>query len=501
MKILSAKQIYEADEFTIAKQEISSDMLMERAATGVFEWLHKRVKGNPIKIHLFCGIGNNGGDGLAVARHLLEHGYQIAVYVVNYSEKRSQDFLINLDRLKERKLWPAFLDAQQQLPEIHKDDIVVDAIFGIGLNRPPERWVSLLIQHLNLSKAFLLSLDIPSGMYMHKAVFSSDTTIHASQVLSFQFPKLPFFLPNTGIFLNAWELIDIGLDPEYWSQLETAYELVGKTEAASRYISRSKFSHKGNYGHALIAGGSYGKIGAVGLAARACLATGVGLLTTYVPKCGYLPLQTGVQEAMVLTDVEEDHITKITLPFAPETIGIGMGLGTNPKTQHAFEAFVKETSVPLVIDADGLNLLAKNPKVLHQLPQKSILTPHPKELERLIGSWEDDFQKLEKTRKLSKELDCVIIIKGAHTITIYQDKGYVNTTGNPGMATAGSGDVLAGMVTALVAQGYSSLSASIFGVYLHGLAGDLAANKVGYESLTASILVQYIAVAFRELLK
>ncbi len=501
MKILSAKQIYDADKFTIAKQDISSNALMERAAIGIFNWLHKRLEGSLVKIQLFCGIGNNGGDGLALARHLLEHGYQISVYVVNSSEKRSRDFLINLDRLKERKLWPEFLDEQHPLPTIDTGDIIVDAIFGIGLSRAPDPWVSALIQHLNQSKAFILSLDIPSGIPMDRALTSSETPIQANQVLSFQVPKLPFFLPSTGIFAEQWEVLDIGLDQEYFSGLETDYELVGKAEVVSMYTPRSKFSHKGNYGHAIIVGGSHGKIGAVGLAAKACLVTGAGLVTAYLPNCGYIPLQTQLPEAMVLTDEDENCITRITLPFTPTTVGIGMGLGTHPKTLSAFEAFIQSTAIPLVIDADGLNLLAKKPKLLSKLPQKCVLTPHPKELERLIGPWDDDFHKLKKAREFSKEYDCILVIKGAHTTTLYKEKGYINSTGNPGMATAGTGDVLAGMITALVAQGYPSLQASIFGVYIHGLAGDIAAAKVGYESVTASLLIDSIGAAFLELFK
>ncbi len=501
MKILSAKQIYEADKFTIAKQDISSNTLMERAAIGIFNWLDKRLQGSPVKLQLFCGIGNNGGDGLALARHLLEHNYQVSVYVVNYSEKRSQDFLINLDRLKERKLWPEFLGEKHHLPTIEQEHIIVDAIFGIGLNRAPDSWVSALIQHLNQSKAFILSLDIPSGMPMDRGFSSSDNAICANQVLSFQRPKLPFFLPDTGIFAEQWEVLDIGLEAEYFTQLEADYELVGKEEVVSMYTPRLKFSHKGNYGHALIVGGSHGKIGAVGLAAKACLATGAGLVTAYLPNCGYIPLQTLVPEAMVITDDEENCISKITVPFTPKTVAIGMGLGTHPKTLSAFEGFIQSATLPLVIDADGLNLLAKKPELLSKLPQKCILTPHPGELERLIGAWEDDFQKLEKVKALSKKHDCIIVIKGAHTITIYDNKGYINATGNPGMATAGSGDVLAGMITALMAQGYPPVSAGILGVHLHGLAGDIAAVKEGYESVTASSIIAAIGPAFLELFK
>ncbi len=501
MKILSAQQIYKADKLTTERQQISSDMLMERAATGVFTWMHHRLQEKPIPIHLFCGIGNNGGDGLALARQLLEHNYRISVYVVNYSDKRSQDFLINLDRLKDRKLWPEYLDEQYAPPDIGVTDIVVDAIFGIGLNRAPDPWVRDLMAHINQSGAFVLSLDIPSGLFMDKTPLDTKGVIRANQVLSFQFPKLPFFLPETGVFLGRWDLLDIGLDETYTSQLETAYEWVEKEEMISLYRPRLKFSHKGNYGHAMIIGGSYGKIGAVALAAKACLGTGCGLATGFTPNCGYVPLQASLPELMVLTDENENCITKIRLPFTPKVIGIGMGMGTDARTLKGFEDFLRNNKCPLVIDADGLNILAKKPELLSLLPKGSVLTPHPGELERLIGSWENDFQKLEKAKKFSKEHHCILIIKGAHTITINGGKGFVNSTGNPGMATAGMGDVLAGMITALVAQGYTSLHASVLGVYLHGLAGDIAATKVGYEAVTASLLIDQIGPAFRHVLE
>ncbi len=501
MKIFTAEQIYAADKFTIEKQQISSDLLMERAATQIFDWMHERLQGAKVKIHLFCGIGNNGGDGIALARHLQEAGYAIAVYVVNYSETRSKDFLINLDRLKERKLWPDFIDSDCTFPEVGGDDIIVDAIFGIGLNRTPEEWVGKLIQYLNESAAFILSIDIPSGLFMAQAPMNSEFVINANHVLSFQVPKLPFFLPETGIYVNQWEILDIGLDMEFLYQTVTPYELIGKPEILPMYQPRLKFSHKGNYGHALIIGGSYGKIGAVNLASQACLTSGAGLVTAYVPECGYTPLQAAVPEIMVLTDDDDEKITDISFEIRPTVIGLGMGMGTNKSTEKAFEGFLKENKAPLVIDADGLNLLAGNPGLLKLLPPQSVLTPHPKELERLIGQWNDDFDKLDKIKAFSKEYDCILVVKGAHTMVSYENQGYINSTGNPGMATAGSGDVLAGIITGFMAQGYPPLQASVFSVYLHGLSGDLLAGEGGYESVTASKLIRGLGKAFTELFR
>ncbi len=501
MKLFSKEQIYKADQFTIEKQGITSDALMERAATQIFNWIHLRMQGAPIKIHLFCGIGNNGGDGIALARHLQEHGYHINVYVVNYSKARSKDFLLNLERLKARKVWPEFLESDDPLPQIKKEDIVVDAIFGIGLNRPPANWVVNLIQHLHRSEAFILSVDVPSGLFTDKGVESSNAVVKANYVLSFQAPKLVFFLPETGVFVNQWEILDIGLDPEVLSKTATEYELIGKNEVLPMYLPREKFSHKGTYGHSLIIGGSLGKIGAVHLASKGCLHAGSGLVTAYVPSCGILPLQTNLPEAMVLSDAGQDYIAKIDFDLDVKAVAVGVGLGKEKATVKAFGDFLKKVKTPLVVDADALNILSENESLLQHLPKMAVLTPHPKELERLIGSWEDDFEKLKKAKAFSKKYQCVLVIKGAHTIVVFEGKGFVNTTGNPGMATAGSGDVLTGVITGLLTQGYPALNAAVFGVYLHGRAGDIAVEETGYQALTASGIIDGLGKAFIDLFK
>ncbi len=499
MKLFNAQQIYAADKFTIEKQQITSDQLMERAAIQIFNWIHKRMQGAQVKIHLFCGIGNNGGDGIALARHLQEHGYNIAVYVVNYSKTRSKDFLINLERLKDRKVWPEFLESDKTFPQIGRDDVIVDAIFGIGLNRPPDKWVMKLMEHLHKSEAFILSVDIPSGLFTDKIPADASGIIKSNYVLSFQAPKLVFFLPETGIYVTQWEILDIGLDPEFLMTTETEYELIGKNEVLPVYKPREKFSHKGTNGHSLIIGGSHGKIGAVILASKACLNAGSGLVTAYVPECGYLPLQTALPEVMVITDDTQRTIGKIDFDIDPSVVGVGMGLGTNEETVKALSDFLKKDKAPLVIDADALNIISENKEFLKMLPKQSILTPHPKELERLIGKWKDDFDKLKKVKAFSKKHDCIVLIKGAHTITVYDEKGYVNMTGNPGMATAGTGDILTGIVTGLVAQGYEPLNAAVFGVYLHGRAGDIAVENTGYQSLTASAIIDCIGKAYIDL--
>ena len=504
MKLFSKEQIYEGDKITTERQKISSTELMERAGIQIFNWMHSRMQGAQVPIHVFCGIGNNGGDGLVLARHLITHGYNVITYIVNCSDKRTKDFLINYDRIKNvTKDWPKMLSCKNDFSEIVIDekDIIVDAIFGIGLNRPPNDWVIELFERFRASKAFTLSVDIPSGLYSDKAVENEKAVVNAGYTLSFQSPKLAFFLPETAKFTVQWEALDIGIDRDYLMQTETEVELISKYEVLPLYKPREKFSHKGDFGHVMILGGSYGKIGAVNLASRAALSAGAGLVTAYVPKCGYQSLQTAIPEVMVITDENETHVSNIKFDIEPTVIGVGVGLGTTTETAKAFEAFLKKNKTPLVIDADGLNLLSKKKTLLKLLPEQSILTPHPKELERLIGKWSNDFEKLKKVKAFSKKYNVIVLIKGANSITVYLDKLYINTTGNPGMATAGSGDVLTGIISGLVAQGYESLSATVFGVYLHGKSADIALEDYGYQSLIASHIIETVGDAFIDLFK
>jgi hydroxyethylthiazole kinase-like uncharacterized protein yjeF len=502
MKLFSKEQIYAGDKLTAERQNISSTELMERAGTQIFNWMHRRMQGAQVPIHVFCGIGNNGGDGLVLARHLITHGYNVYTYVINYSDKRSKDFLINYDRIKNTtKKWPTLLKCTEDFPEIHQNDIIVDAVFGIGLNRPVDDWVKKLFQHFRATKAFTMSIDIPSGLYTDKPVEDPDAVVYAGFTLSFASPKLVFFLPETAKYTVQWEILDIGLDPEFLYTTATEAQLIGKHEVLPNYMPRDKFSHKGTFGHALIIGGSYGKIGAVTLAGRAALAAGAGLVSAYVPKCGYMPLQASFPEAMVITDSDEEKITTIDFDITPTVVGFGIGVGTDAKTVSAFEAFLKTNKAPLVIDADGLNILAKKKALLKLLPELSILTPHPKELERLVGSWKDDFEKLKKAKAFAKKHKVILVLKGANTITIFNEQLFVNTTGNPGLATAGSGDVLTGIVTGLIAQGYHSSVAAIFGVYLHGKSADIAVQDFGYQSLIASHVIEYLGEAYIDLFK
>jgi hydroxyethylthiazole kinase-like uncharacterized protein yjeF len=502
MKIFSKEQIYQGDKITEERATAPKIELMERPGIQIFNWMHLRMQGAQVPIHIFCGIGNNGGDGLVLARQLVTHGYNVFTYVVNCGDSRSQDFLISYERVKEvTKKWPSLIKSSSDFPEIQPDAIIVDAIFGIGLNKPVVPWIKSLFQHFKTSKAFTLSIDIPSGLDTDKPIEDINGVVRANYTLSYQSPKLVFFLPETAEYTLQWEVIDIGLDREFLMTTETEIELISKNEVLPIYKPRKKFSNKGDFGHGLIIGGSYGKIGAVHLASLAVLSSGAGLVTAYSPKCGYTVLQSTLPEAMVITDSHNEKITAINFEIEPTAIGIGVGLGTDKATVKAFEEFLKTNKTALVIDADALNIISENESFLKLLPENSILTPHPKELERLIGRWSNDFEKLEKAKVFSSKYKVIVVIKGANTITVYGNKLYINVTGNPGLATGGTGDVLTGIITGLICQGYQPIEAVLFGTYLHGRSADLALEEYGYQSLLARHVIDYIAAAYMDLFK
>lgn len=497
MNVFSAEQLYLADQETIRRQGITSIELMERAAHQLFEWLHQRLQGAQAPIKIFCGIGNNGGDGLALGRMLVKSGYNVSVYIANFSENRSNDFLTNYDRYKEAtKVWPILMSSEADFPELQQDDIVVDCLFGIGLNRAPEGWVKKLIQHINAMPAFTLSVDIPSGLAANAPLMDPEAVVEANHTLSFQHPKMCFFLPQTGRFVPYFQILDIGLDQAFLNSLRPIAQLVYQPLAQSLYRQRDKFSHKGTYGHALIVGGSKGKMGAITLASKAALKAGAGLVSTYIPASGNTILQTALPEVMCLLDSSEDILTSFAIEIEASAYAVGMGMGTADATVNGFEKFLENTKAPLVLDADALNCIALRPSLKKYLSNEMILTPHEGELKRLVGEWKDDFEKWEKAKQLSKETNCIIVLKGAHTLIIEGDNTYINTTGNPGMATAGSGDTLSGLLAGLLAQGYGALEASILGVYLHGSAGNSAAHEIGYEALTASEIINRLGMAF-----
>lgn len=495
MKILNREQLKEADAITIAQKKISSWDLMEIASEKVFRWIKKRFSRKTTFV-VFCGGGNNGGDGLAVARMLHTQGRQVIVYIVDFTPLPSPDFQKNLALLKKGDVPIHFLTEHSlplSLPETKKS-VVIDAIFGFGLRRTPERWIQTIFEFINQWNATIVSIDVPSGMLMDDFL-EGNSFVKPDYVLTFQTPKLPLLLPQTGRYIGQWKVMDIGLDADFLKHLSVKMHLIDASVIRSLYRKRNRFAHKGDFGHGVLVGGSYGKMGAVSLSCLAALRAGVGLLTAVVPKCGYEIIQTTVAEAMVLCGVGEKHIASVNLPFEPTAIGIGVGLGTHPDTALAVTTWFKQFAhLPWVIDADAINLIAQETSVRGLIPQGAILTPHPKELERLIGRWKNDFDKMEKVAAFAQAHSVIIVVKGAHTMICNGTNFWFNATGNAGMATAGSGDVLTGILTGLLAQGYSPLQACLLGVYAHGKSGDFVAKQQGQEALIARDLIENLRI-------
>ncbi len=502
MKILPVEKIREADAFTIENEPIDSVDLMERAASKVYEWFMKRCKTKEVSVKIFCGIGNNGGDGLALARMLYFSGIIPQVFVVRYSDKMSRDCEINFIRLKEETEVPMYdIFSEDDFPQIYDNDIVIDAIFGSGLNRPIEGFTAELIKYINKSNAIKIAIDIPSGLM---AVSSQQSTVNGQQpivkvdyTLTFQFPKLAFMFPEYDAFVGKWEVLDIKLHKDFIDNVETLNFYTTEDVVKPIIRKRTKFSHKGTYGHALLVAGSSGKTGAALLAAEACMRTGVGLLTAHLPKDALLPMQVYLPEAMTSIDKSSTHCTEINdiLPYT--AIGVGPGIGKNEDTVTLLKKIIQEATQPLVLDADALNILADNPTWLSFLPDNTILTPHPKEFDRMFGTTNNSFERLELQRKMSVVHNIIIVQKGAHTaITFPNGTCFFNSTGNPGMATAGSGDVLTGIILSLLAQRYTPQEAALLGVFMHGKAGDVAAEKIGMESMIARDITKNIGKSF-----
>jgi hydroxyethylthiazole kinase-like uncharacterized protein yjeF len=500
MKILNTQQIKLVDFNTIVNLNINSVDLMEKAAGKCLQWIEDQEHIDELNtIHIFCGMGNNGGDGLALGRMLNLEFYDAQVYIVHFSDKMSDDFITNYNRAEEFQIHPISIHSEDDFPEIKETDFIIDAIFGTGINKAPSGFTKKLIKHINQSKATIISIDIPSGLFADKSVVDRESIVKSTITLTFQMPKLAFLLPDNGEFVPHFELLDIGLDQEYIKSLETPYHFITRDDVFSFYKKRNKFSHKGSYGHALIIGGSFGKMGSVTLAAKAALKIGSGLVTAYIPKCGYHILQTSASEVMVEVDAENE-IEYINFKSEASVIGLGIGIGTSDLTSEAVCEFLKTNKLPIVIDADALNIISKNLEVLDFLSENCILTPHPKELERLIGKWQNDYEKLELLKTFSLNYPFVIVVKGAHTMVIQNGIFYFNSTGSAALAKAGTGDVLTGMITGLLAQHYSPLQAAIMGVFLHGLSADVFTTINSPETFLASDILNFLPGAFNAFL-
>ena len=513
MKILTNEQMRAADERTIEEQQITSWDQMERAANNLMAWIKKNLP-NDNPYHIYAGVGNNGGDGLALARLLLQAGKKVKVTIVPFSEIHSADFTKNLELLKEN--FPQVEITSVSQPTTSEDylqandkhfqpikgkpakgfedfvankyngtqPITIDAIFGIGLSRRVSPWVQRVFEEINRQKGLIISIDVPSGLFLGSDREDKDVFVTPHVVLTFFAPKLPFLLPQTGRYIPYWEVLPLPLSFDYLKEVNTEYDYTTEKELKRLLRTRHRFTNKG----------TYGKIGSAVLSGKATLRSGAGLLTLVLPKCGYQIAQTALPEAMVLTSSQEEELAPTDIPFSPNAIGIGIGMGTSAYAQGTLAAMLRTfPNVPFVIDADALNLVASSEDLQRALPKNAILTPHPKELERLIGKWSDDLDRQAKAKEFAKKHKIILVLKGAFTMITDGDHFWVNSTGNPALATAGSGDVLTGVITGLLSQGYTPLNAAIVGVYIHGKAADTYVRNTKKSTMIASDIIDFLS--------
>ncbi|MEZ5199751.1 MAG: NAD(P)H-hydrate dehydratase, partial [Bacteroidales bacterium] len=429
-------------------------------------------------------------------------GFKTEVVIVRYAKKMSPSCQTNYERIANQKeIDIVELKEGDNLPAINPDDIVLDAVFGSGLARPIEGFIANVVDHINESKAVVIAVDAPSGFFCDGTnVYNKGSIIKADYTLTFQFPKLGFMFPENDEYVGKWEVLHIGLHQDFIEKAEVKnFYMIGK-DCAKVIKKRNKFSHKGTFGHGLLIAGSYGKMGAATLAAKAGLKAGAGLITTHIPAKGYEIMQTSVPTAMVSIDSDEKEFSELPKLYPYNAIAVGPGIGMGDQTQKALKLLIQNTGLPLIFDADAINILGENKTWISFIPAESIFTPHPKEFERLVGKSSDNFERNQMQREFSIKYRVYVILKGAHSaITCPDGSCYFNSTGNPGMATGGSGDVLTGILLGLKAQGYSSKETCLMGSYLHGMAGDIAAEKWGYEALTANNITHYLGKAFMTL--
>ena len=475
---------------------------MERAAIQltdsiVAEW------DKDMKVVVFAGPGNNGGDALAVARMLAVRGYNVSTWLFNTSGRLSDDCKRNRDRLKDVKQVASFVMVTEEFdpPTLDAQTLVVDGLFGSGLNKPLTGGFASLVKYVNTSPAKVVSIDIPSGLMTESNEYNVKSNIMKADVtLTLQQPKLSFLFPENQQFIGHVEVLDIGISQEGIDKTDAQFYILEKSDITPCLKRRDPFAHKGSMGHALLVAGSRGMAGAAMLAAKACLRTGVGKVTVHTPACNTLPLQIGVPEVVLDVDSDTNVVSEAVDTDCFKAMGIGPGLGPNENTAIAVIGQMRRAQCPIVVDADALNILAAHKAWLQQIPVGAILTPHIGEFDRLEGVSTDSYERLSKAMLLAERQHAYIVLKGHYTAIITPGgRVLFSPTGNPGMATAGSGDVLTGIITALLARGYTQGEACAIGTYLHGLAGDIAARSLGEESLIASDIINSLPMAFKEL--
>ncbi len=500
MKIISSHQIKELDQISIQNEGISSIDLMERAARACLPKILNFAEENT-SFTVFCGKGNNGGDGLAIARFLADRNRKVEVFVVNYKNNSSPEFNHQFNALISQ--YPDVIHTINNENDLNtisiNNSIVIDALLGIGLNKPTEGLLLSCIKFINQSNTFKIAIDAPSGISVDQPLLLNEAVI-ANYTLTFQQPKFSFMFPEIQFFTGKLEILNIGLDENYINQLNTPFHYITLSIAKHLRLTRPIVSHKGNYGHALLICGQKGMMGAAQIAGKACLRSGVGLLTLKVPGCGLNIIQQTLPEAIVQSDAEENYISSLPDVSKYNAIGMGCGIGNEKQTQNILKLVIQNYPGKLVLDADALNMLSENKTWISFLPKHTILTPHPKEFDRLTGNHGNSFDRFKSAQEFAKKHQLIIVLKGTNTACIMPDGNvFFNSSGNPGLAKGGSGDALTGIITGLLARGYAPNHAAIFGVYLHGLAADLSLNKNHEESILISDIIEKLPKAFQKI--
>ncbi len=502
MKILSAQQIKAIDEYTIVNEPIKSVDLMERAAMACVRRLLKLIDIEE-SVYVFCGKGNNGGDGLAISRLLLERNFNVTTFVINYKAGFSADAETYFNLFKSKYPEHIFeINSVEELKNNLKNNnaVIIDAIIGSGLTKAIDGFLGEVIKVINTNFKKIISIDVPSGLFIGSPSDRNENIIQSALTLSLQFPKLAFLLPENGKFVPEFELIDIGLHAEGIAQHSTNYYYVTKHDILPLLKARHKFDHKGTYGHALLFAGSKGKAGAAVISANACLKSGAGLLTVHATKDVLTALLQSLPEAMSEEDSNDNYISEIDKAENYDAIAFGPGIGLHEDTQQVLKKLINYFGGKLIIDADGLNILSENKTWLDFLPPETILTPHLKEFERLTEKCENDFDRLKILKQFSLKYNCIVILKGAHSVIAMPDGNlFFNSSGNPGLAKAGSGDGLTGIILGLLARGYTPAKAALIGTFIHGYSADLLLKKMSMESILISDVISNLPKAFKKM--
>lgn len=484
LKILEGNEVKVLDAKHIQYLGISSKDLMEKAALGFVQWWDSRRFSKREQVAIFCGAGNNGGDGLAVARLINQSGYEVEVFCCfPENSKMSPDAQVNFDLLPSSvkcESWKTF--------NPNKFEVVIDAFLGVGLRGELRQVAKEIIQKINTFSKQIISLDIPSGLLSEG--LGHEFCVKAEVTVSFAFPKLSLLLPENASISGELIVVDIGIGDEEYEAFDSQFYYLQKKDIPAYHRKFSRFSHKGDFGKILLVAGSKGTMGAAILSAKSALRTGTGLVTCYVPIEERSILQSAVPEAMVYTD-QELRMEKF------DAIGVGPGMGVD---QHGLlKKILEGYKAPLVLDADALTILSKDRDLIPLIPKGSILTPHLGEFERLFGKIPDPFARLKKAREFCLGNQLNLLIKGAHSVICLADGRQIfNSSGTNYMATGGSGDVLTGMLTSFLGQGYTPEQALICGVFHHGLAGELA-GSVKFRSTIASDILEAIPTTFQKL--